>query len=232
MQGIAAFVPAALCGLWRGFWMGLLAVLLFAIAVYVNLRRAEARDFIDQRAPDRATNAAMFERENRAGQNHMISITQRKPGALRWFTSRLVFWAVGEFAARYYRPGFLSDIGTIHFARWVLVDNKRRVLFTSNYDGGHQAYMDDFINKAAWGLNVAFSSGVGWPRTDWLLLRGARREQYFKYFQRRHQLPTQVWYKAYPGLTLQDLRRNALIRAGLEKSEMSDAQALAWLKLL
>ena len=50
------------------------------------------------------------------------------------------------------------------------------MVFASSYDGGHQAYMDDFINKVAWGLNLVFSSGVGWPRTDWLLLRGARRE--------------------------------------------------------
>ena len=61
----------------------------------------------------------MFARENRYAQNHMISITQRKPGAIRWFTWRLVFWVIGEFATRFYPPGFLSDIGTIHFARWV-----------------------------------------------------------------------------------------------------------------
>ncbi len=126
-------------------------------------------------------------------------------------------------------PGARSDNS---FARWVFVDGKRRVLFTSNYDGGHQAYMDDFINKAAWGLNVAFSSGVGWPHTDYLIARGARREHYFKYFQRRHQLPTQVWYKAYPGLTLTDLERNARIRQGLERTDVSAIEALEWLKLL
>ena len=68
--------------------------------------------------------------------------------------------------------------------------------------------MDDFINKVGWGLNLVFSNGVGWPRTDWLIKGGARREQLFKYYQRRHQVPTQVWYKAYPGLTLVDLERN------------------------
>jgi hypothetical protein len=73
---------------------------------------------------------------------------------------------------------------------------------------------------------------VGWPHTDWLILRGARREQRFKSYQRSHQLPTQVWYKAYPGLTLVDLQHNQRIRAGLEQAEMSEAQALDWLKLL
>ena len=46
---------------------------------------------------------------------------------------------------------------------------------------------------------------------------GARIEQTFKYYQRRHQLPTQVWYKAYPGLTLIDLERNQRIREGLSR---------------
>ena len=54
----------------------------------------------------------------------------------------------------------------------------------------------------------------------------------FKHYQRRHQLPTQVWYKAYPGLTLGDLERNRRIREGVEAGEMTEQQALAWLRLL
>ena len=111
---------------------------------------------------------------------------------------------------------------TIHFARWVFLDDKTRVAFTSNYDGSHQSYMDDFINKVAWGLNLSFSHGVGWPRTRWLVARGARIENKFKNYQRRHQLPTQVWYKAYPGLALVDLKRNQRIREGLELASVTD----------
>jgi hypothetical protein len=164
--------------------------------------------------------------------NQYTAFGSAKPGAFRRALITLVL-AVIQFTARHiFTRGYLARVQTIHFARWVFVDDKRRVLFTSNYDGGHQAYMDDFINKSAWGLNVAFSSGVGWPHTDYLIARGARREHYFKYFQRRHQLPTQVWYKAYPGLTLTDLARNAQIRLGLEQTDLSPAQALEWLKLL
>ena len=164
--------------------------------------------------------------------NQYTAFGSAKPGVFRRWLITLVL-AVIQFTARHiFTRGYLARVQTIHFARWVFVDNKRRVLFTSNYDGGHQAYMDDFINKVAWGLNVAFSSGVGWPRTDFLLARGARRESYFKYFQRRHQLPTQVWYKAYPGLTLCDMERNARIRVGLEQPDFNSAQALEWLKLL
>ena len=59
-----------------------------------------------------------------------------------------------------------------------------------------------------------------------------RDERKFKEYLRRHQLPTQVWYKAYPGLTAVDLERNARIRQGLESSSMSDAEAREWVALL
>ena len=73
--------------------------------------------------------------------------------------------------------------------------------------------MDDFINKVAFGLNVVFTNGVGYPRTRWLVLDGAKDEQKFKYFIRRHELPTEVWYNAHPGLTAVELERNSHIRA-------------------
>ncbi len=124
------------CALWTGFWIALLVLVIVAGIAYALLRIAEDNDSLEERAPPRETLAGMFERENQRGyaQNHMLSITQRKPGAIRWFTSRLVFWAVGEFATHFYRPGFLSDIGTIHFARWVTAPGGPDVLFFSNYD--------------------------------------------------------------------------------------------------
>jgi hypothetical protein len=61
---------------------------------------------------------------------------------------------------------------------------------------------------------------------------GASREIEFKYYLRRHEVPTQVWYKAYPGLTTADLARNTMIREGLQRPHMTDAQARAWLALI
>jgi len=92
--------------------------------------------------------------------------------------------------------------------------------------------MDDFINKVFFGLNVVFSNGIGYPRTRWLILDGARDEQTFKNYLRRHQMPTQVWYNAYPGLTAHDKHRNALIRGGLENESMTDSEIQEWLGLL
>ena len=57
---------------------------------------------------------------------------------------------------------------------------------------------------------------------------GVGIEQDFKQFQRHHQIPTDVWYKAYPGLTVQDLARNSRIRNGFEKTTMSDDEIRRW----
>jgi hypothetical protein len=164
--------------------------------------------------------------------NQYTAFGSLKPGPFRRCLTSVLLAQVNFFARHVFTRGYLGRVQTIHFARWAFLDGKSRMVFTSNYDGGHQAYMDDFINKAAWGLNLLFSNGIGWPRTQWLVARGARREHLFKYYQRRHQIPTQVWYKAYPGLTLIDLERNHRIRQGLQSTHLSDAEVLAWLRLL
>jgi len=196
------------------------------------LRAQEERDPEICPLPDRALLHELQDLEDRDVSNQYTAIGSLKPGPVRrWLVIALL--ALIDWAARHvFTRGHLARVQTIHFAFWAFLDGKRRVVFTSNYDGGHEAYMDDFINKVAWGLNLSFSHGVGWPRTRWLVSRGARIEHQFKNFQRRHQLPTQVWYKAYPGLALADLERNQRIREGLELATMTNAQAAAWLQLL
>ena len=207
-------------------------LLLLSPLLLIALRQAESRDAEICPRPDAALLHELQNMEDLDVSNQYTALGSAKPGAFRGALMTVVLAAI-QFACRHvFTCGFLARVQSIHFARWVFVDGKQRVIFVSNYDGGHQAYMDDFINKAAFGLNVVFSNGVGWPHTEWLIIQGARREHYFKYFQRRHQLPTQVWYKAYPGLTLIDITRNARIRQGLEMAQPSDAEVLAWLKLL
>jgi hypothetical protein len=155
-----------------------------------------------------------------------------KPGLLRRLTLRTVLWLIDLSARTLYTRGRLARVQTIHFARWVYLDGGRRVLFASNYDGSLESYMDDFINKVGFGLNAVFSNGVGYPETQWLLGGGARREQPFKRFLRRHQLPTDVWYSAHAGKTAADLERNASIRRGVERQRLSDEEAERWVALL
>ena len=182
--------------------------------------------------PDRAALLELQRLEDYDVTNQYTAFGSVKPGLFRRWLVTVLLVLIDYTCRHIFTRGFLARVQTIHFAFWAFLDDKRRLVFTSNYDGGHEAYMDDFINKVAWGLNLAFSHGVGWPRTRWLVARGARIEDKFKNFQRRHQLPTQVWYNAYPGLVLADLKRNQRIREGLEPATVTDAQAQAWLRLL
>lgn len=163
--------------------------------------------------------------------NQFTAMGSLKPGLFRLWTVTLLLWVLDWAARHVYARGHLSRVPTIHFARWVFLNQKRRLLFASNYDGSLASYMDDFINKVGWGLNLVFSNGIGYPTTNWLVLDGSKDEQKFKYFLRRHELPTEVWYKAYPGLTAFDLKRNTLIRQGIENTGMSDSQLQQWLSL-
>ncbi len=164
--------------------------------------------------------------------NQFSAMGDVKPG---WFRRWLVVALLSllDYASRHiFRRGYLTRVQTIHFARWVLLDDNRRLLFASNYDGSLESYMDDFINKVAWGINVVFGNGVGFPRVSWLFLGGAEFEGKYKRYLRRHQIPTQVWYKAYPGLSVADLNRNTLIRQGVEQPPEGQAATMAWLSLL
>jgi hypothetical protein len=163
--------------------------------------------------------------------NQFSAYGNLKPGIFRRGTITLVFFAIDYTARHIFNRGFLARVVTIHFARWVFLDGHKRAFFASNYDGSLEAYMGDFINKVAWGLNVVFSNGLGYPKTNWLILGGAKEELTFKDYLRRHQLPTQVWYNATHGLTACDMQRNTRIRQGLEKSWLSDTELQQWVNL-
>ncbi len=208
-----------------------LLIVLSPLLIYI-LRTKENGDAEICPPPDRAVLLELQHLEDHDVSNQYTAIGSVKPGWFRRWLVTVLLVLIDYTCRHLFTRGFLARVQTIHFAFWAFLDDKRRLVFTSNYDGGHEAYMDDFINKVAWGLNLAFSHGVGWPRTRWLVARGARIENRFKHYQRRHQLPTQVWYKAYPGLALVDLKRNQRIREGLEPVNVTDAQAQAWLRLL
>jgi len=197
----------------------------------IQLRRRERSDPVIAPRVAPAQNRLLASLEDHDVTNQFTAMGSLKPGWFRRLTIAAVLAAIDYTARHIFNRGRLARVTTIHFARWVFLDGGKRVIFASNYDGSLESYMDDFINKVAFGLNVVFSNGIGYPRTNWLVLDGAKDEQPFKEFLRRHQLPTQVWYSANPGLTALDRKRNSLIREGLERESMSDSEILEWLQL-
>jgi hypothetical protein len=196
------------------------------------LRRRETTDPEIDTQPDPVRRAGIAALEDQDVSNPYIVIGYLKPGLFRRSLATFLLWLVNYGARHIYNRGRLARVRTIHFARWAFLNDNKQVFFASTYDGSLDSYMDDFINKVAWGLNVLFSNAVGYPRTNWLLRDGARDEQKFKYDLFRHQVSVQVWYKAYPGVTLFEMFRNAKVRAGIEAAAMTDAEIRAWLDLL
>jgi hypothetical protein len=208
-----------------------LTILVLAIFAWLLRRYEKTEPEIVVRPPPE--HGMMLARlEDHDVSNQFTVIGSVKPSSFRRFTLTVVLWLIDYAARHIYNRGRLGRIQTIHFARWAFLDGKRRVLFASNYDGSLESYMDDFINKVGWGLNLVFSNGVGYPRTHWLVRDGSKEEQKFKYTLRRHQVPTQVWYKAYPGLSAFDLARNTRVRRGIERASMTDDEIRRWLREL
>lgn len=199
------------------------------VVFFIALRWHEQTDPLIEQPYEPAKIALLRKGEDHDVTNQYTAMGSLKPGRFRLWTVLVITYAINWMSRHIFTRGSLARIATIHFAHWVFVEQYRRGFFCTSYDGGHEAYMDDFINKVGFGLNLAFSGAVAYPTTDWLVAKGAWLEQDFKRYQRNHQIPTDVWYKAYPGLTARDLARNSRIRNGFEKSIMSDDEIRRWL---
>jgi hypothetical protein len=208
------------------------ALILYLPIFIFQLRRREKEDPEITPRPDLNHVKRLADLEDHDVTNQFSALGSVKPGHFRRWTVSSLVWILDYGARHIFNRGHLTRVNTIHFARWVFLDDKQRLFFASNYDGSLESYMDDFINKVAWGLNLVFSNGVGYPRTNWLILDGAKDEQKFKRFIRRHELPTEVWYNAHPGLTAFEMERNSRIREGIEKTFMTDNEIREWLRLI
>ncbi len=164
--------------------------------------------------------------EDNFAQNALSHLVAVKPGPMRRFGLR----AAHRYLARLTLDHFnfveqLGGIPSIHFAKWLLVDGGKRLLFLSNYDGSWESYLGDFVDQAAIGLNLAWSSTQGYPRTRALAFGGANDEERFKAWGRAHQRPTQVFYSAYPTLSVSNINNNTWLRHGLHARGPDDLDA-------
>jgi hypothetical protein len=159
----------------------------------------------------------LVKREDRTHivQNHMCSITTVKPGLFRRTTLWGVLWLINLLARTFFDKGELNGIPSIHFAHWSMIDNGRRLLFVSNFDGSWENYLDDFIDKAAFGLTAIWTNTSGFPKTSWLVCEGARDGSRFKAYARASMTYTNVWYSAYKQSTVQTIDNNSGIREDL-----------------
>lgn len=206
-----------------------LLALLFAAGWAAVLRYKEKRDPVSIRADVKELAGELAKQEDLVTQNQLSSVLNIKPGWFRDRTLRAVLAFIAYSARRLETGGTLNGIASIHFARWNIVDEGRRLVFFSNFDGSWESYLGEFVDKAADGLTGVWSNCVGFPRTRFLIFEGATDEQKFKAYSRAGQVPTQVWYTAYKWLSLPNINNNTRIRLGLH-GDMSREQATEWLR--
>lgn len=191
------------------------------------IRLLEQRDVPETEPADPAAVARLLTLEDRAVQNPFTAAGRVKAGFVRQTTIRAVLVGLDYACRHVYRREHLRGVRSIHFARWVPIDGGKRLIFASSYDGSQESYMDDFIDRLAYGINAVFGNGEGFPATRWLIGGGAHDEQGFKNYLRRHQLPS-VWYSAYPTLSARNIDDDSRLRDGLRR-DLDTAAAQDWL---
>jgi hypothetical protein len=169
--------------------------------------------------------------EDWKNQNQFTQLVDMKEGKVRLITIKAMFSLARGLIRFIFVKGKLMGIPTIHFAKWVMFEDNSRVLFFSNFDGSWQQYLGDFIDNSGWGLTGIFSNTKVFPKTNFLITGGAYDEEHFLAWSRNSELVTNVWYAAYPDLSIKNVNNNTKIRVQLVKS-LSKRQAAKFLKLI
>jgi hypothetical protein len=159
------------------------------------------------------------------GQTSFTVFADVKPGL--WWKLRLAIALPGTtLLGRYgYPPGNFANVFTLHSFRWIWIDNRKRIIFQSTFDGSWENYMADFINNLVWALNALYCSCEGYPA-------GGMADVYsFEQWILEHQPRALVVYSAYPEETVLNLMKDrqisATLSANYKRQSVED-----WLELL
>jgi len=147
----------------------------------------------------------LYDMEDLVTQNQLTAVVPVKKNVFARMMLRLILWLISIQVKSV--KGTLLDLATIHFARWVIIDDGNNLLFESNFDGSWENYIDDFVDHASVGMNLIWANCIGFPRG------GAKDIESFKAYIRANQTPAQVFYSAYKDLTV----RNILTDLSLSK---------------
>ena len=203
-----------------------------AVLVYepADRRAEDASPPIIKSDNDPAVNS-LIDAEDHHPQNGLTHVVPLKPGVFRRTALKVALYFVEQARRRLYFTGTLGGIASIHFARWSLLDDGTLVFF-SNYDGSWESYLGDFVDKAHWFLTAIWTNTKWFPATTALAFRGATQEAAFKQWARTFQVRNQIWYSAYPDVSVQNVLDNARIRELAGRPMRTTRRARRWLELL
>ena len=169
----------------------------------------------DHRRPSPPLVRAQKEFEDHTPTNHMASIVHVHTDWSRQNAKKFAYRLLMALSRLQYHSGDLGGIDSIHFAHWAFLNDRRRLLFVSNFDGNWDSYLDDFTLKANHGLTLTWAHGIGFPRSLFMWKGGAAKGPEFIDWARRSMVPCPVWYNAYPGVSASNVIRNRNLRNAL-----------------
>lgn len=180
--------------------------------------------------PDEDAVAALEQAEDLDVQNQFTMVATVRDSVERRELLRATLFLSDAYSKFLATTGRLVGVETIHFARIHRIDGGRRFLFMSDFDGSWSRYLFDFLTTGAFAVVPNWTHLLGCPKTQYLLEPGPGFSQRFLPFTRAGQVRTDVWFSAYPGLTVSDIVRHAQIRRGLFTGDGPPADR--WVRLL
>jgi hypothetical protein len=206
-------------------------IILWILILQFFLERKDTHFTLKRSQLNEAQMLKLEEYEDLEMQNQFSQLVVMKPGKMRLITFKAMMLVARILIKFIFVKGKLMGIPSIHYAKWVLFDNNKRVLFFSNFDGSWMQYLGDFIDKSGWGLTGIFSNTTDFPKTKFLIMGGAYDEEHFLAWSRNSEIQTQLWYSAYPHLSIKNVNNNSLIRQMLSRN-LSGKKAQQFLNLI
>ncbi|MDP2317648.1 MAG: hypothetical protein Q8P41_32480 [Pseudomonadota bacterium] len=174
----------------------------------------------------------LLTREDHQIQNPLTMFSTVRDGWLRTFVFSRVLASADKAARHLWKTGRLAGIDTIHYARFLHIDDGRRMLFLSDYDGSWERYLGDFLTSGSVAVVPIWTHLQGCAPTRYAFETTPGFGRRFLAMTRHDQVPVQVWYSAFPKLSLSNMLANARLREGLYAEQLSPDDARAWLQEL
>jgi hypothetical protein len=133
-----------------------------------------------------------------------------KPGKARRSLLRLLLWlSHGWLAQRSASDG--QALRHVHHLRWLLLPGPRLLLLAHSDVGpaaliSQRGRVERLLSSLIWLQTVGFPSGF------WATVLGSRREAALLAWLRGSLLSSELWYSAYPWLTVGAIERNVRLR--------------------
>jgi hypothetical protein len=159
--------------------------------------------------------------------NEMTAAVPLKPGWLRQWYYYAALGILRVVTKQYTVP-------TVSSIRWLVIDDRKRLVFLSNFSNMTDFYVRDFLNAklTAYGINFMFTNGTYFPDAKLLYRLGilGNPEGYMNAVHTGQHV-TDLWYAHEPMLTQDLIHQFREIRNGLFR-EMDEEDAAKWLRLL